>query len=307
VEKATSQFVLPALAAACACCLVGSSFVGTRLIVDAIDPLVLALFRFTGAAACLVPLAVVFAPRQRIAARDLIPMTMLGFIYFGLFPWLLTASVKYTTPTHAAFVGSLTPMLTLLLATALGREVISPYKLFGVITATVGVGIALSEKLSQDAAVQNLFGDGLMLLAACASTVWGVFSRPYIARYSTVTITAYGITVGVFGLLILALASGLLAHFPALQTDQWTILALLAIPGCALPFYLLAWAYGRAAPTRIAVFLTLPPLVVMIISVPLLHEPLTLPQIIGFVLVAFGIVTVNRPASRMKPADLKHA
>jgi len=63
-------------------------------------------------------------------------------LYFGLFPWCISAAMQYTTASQGAIVLSSVPALTLLLARVTGTETLSAGKSFGVLFAILGAATA---------------------------------------------------------------------------------------------------------------------------------------------------------------------
>lgn len=102
---------------------------------------------------------------------------------------------------------------------------------------------------------------------------------------------------------------GALAPTAALADPGWSprllgdggllaLVAFLAVFAGALGWCL--WNYGlrHLAPTQVAVYVNLNPLVATILSVWLLGEGVSVPFVAGFVAVGAGVVFVNWPARR---------
>ncbi|MBW0005845.1 MAG: DMT family transporter [Hyphomicrobiales bacterium] len=133
-----------------------------------------------------------------------------------------------------------------------------------------------------------------MLLGACLSASYGVMSRPLITRYSALLVMASGMVAGSLGLLAVALVEHL-PILPELTGWQWSLIVFLAVPGSAGAFYLLVWAYGKTAPTRVAIFLTFNPIVAMLAGSAFLGEPLSTLQVAALGLVLAGVGVVSLP------------
>ncbi len=311
---------LPLLAACAASCLGGSAVVVTRMLSHtmsagvpgllahgagaSVDALTLALLRYGLATLCFAPLAFCISPHRRVAWRDLSPVIALGILYFGAFPLLFTAALARTTATSGALVISLVPILTLLLGVFLRRERASLAKVAGMLLATTGVALSLLGAFSHPGHTSEIGarlwqGDILMLLAAIASATYGVLSRPFVARNGALPVMGYGMVAGSLALLCAKLAVGPLSIPSVAGFGEWLAIFYLAIPGCALAFFLLVWAYGKIEASRVAVFLTLNPVVAMFAGMPLLGERLEFTKVLGLGLVISGIMLVAREAPKV--------
>ena len=146
----------PASAAAAAGILVGSAMVATRFVVDQTGPASLALLRYVVGFGCLLPPVLLVRQPARIARRDLLPIGLLGITQFGVLIALLNYGLRFVPAARAALIFATLPLLTLIVAAALGRERLTPAKIFGVLLTVAGVGLALGEKaLQRDAAADE--------------------------------------------------------------------------------------------------------------------------------------------------------
>ncbi len=137
------QALLPLGAAAVAGILVGAATVATRFVIDQTDPASLALLRYLIGTACLLP-AVLMSTGIRFERRDIVPIGLLGIGQFGILIALLNFGLQYIGAAPAALIFATVPLLTMVLAAALGHESPSWFKSAGVLLTIVGVALALS-------------------------------------------------------------------------------------------------------------------------------------------------------------------
>src|SRR6202000_2333739 len=102
-ESAGGQAVFPILSSAIASILTGTALVLTRYVVPQADGLTIAALRYILAAGWLLVI-VPTCRRLIVAKRDLLPIIALGVLYFGVFPWCISAAMQYTTASEGAIV-----------------------------------------------------------------------------------------------------------------------------------------------------------------------------------------------------------
>lgn len=284
--------LLPVLASALASIITGTALVATRFVVSGSDGLTIATLRYVVAASCLLPLVPIFArARVSVSFRDLVPIGGLGLLYFGLFPWCISAAMKFTTASGGAIVLACTPAATLLLGRFTGREDWSIRKGVGVACAIVGAAVAIGH-VGFDFRASAWRGDLAMIVATLLGAIYAIFSKPYLDRYSPLVVTAIAMAAGAFGLLIVWAAIDLPHGVPHLDVAGWLAIAYIGIAGGALSFFLYAWSLGQTAPTTTMILLPLNPITAVIAGALFLHEPLSVELFVGLILVVAGIFLV---------------
>lgn len=280
------------IAAACASsCLGGASVVATRAVIPLLDPATLAAFRYGIGAVCLVVLVRAMGrpwPRR----TDLLPVVVLGVLFFAGFPYLFNLSLSYTTAARGSLALATLPFLTLVVAASLRSEGASPRKVAGVSLAMPGVGVALGDRLIGDATLRT--EDLLMVATALCGAFYNVLSRPYLRRIPALAYTTTGMIAGAAVSLLWASALGAPERLAALPAWAWITVAFLGVGGAALTFFL--WSYGleHTTPTRVATTVTLNPVVSMLLGSALLGEPVPARLAVGLAAIAGGIVLVSR-------------
>ena len=293
-ERANQPKLHSVMSSAIASILTGTALVATRFVVSQADGLTVAMLRYIVAAACLLPLVPMFH-RFDIARRDILPIAGLGVLYFALFPWCISAAMQYTTASGGAIVLASTPAMTLLIGSLQGSERWTIFKGLGVVFAILGVAVAhggAEDNLGTDVSL----GNALMGLATLSGAVYAVYSKPFLAKYSPLTVTAVAMASGAMALSLTWLAENRGIGVPHLDTPGWLSILYIGVAGGALSFFLYAWALGRAAPTTIMILLPLNPVAALVAGALWLGEPLDFSLLAGLMLVIIGIILVVRPA-----------
>ncbi len=96
-------------------------------------------------------------------------MAALGIGQFGVLIALLNFGLRHVGAAQAAMIFSLFPLLTLLLAAALGRERVTPGLLLGVLLSMAGVALSLLPKLGAGPSTGALWWGELATAAAAAT------------------------------------------------------------------------------------------------------------------------------------------
>jgi len=266
----------------------GGAAVATRYLVTSADPFTLAAIRFGGGVLCLLPVALLLQVRWPAGRKDRLLVAGLGLLFFAVFFVFYNLALAFTTVARGTLALSTLPLMTMLVGALLRIEALSTRKSVGVALAMSGVAAALVSGLAKT--VPGAWrGDLIMIGATFCMALYNVWSRPFIARSSTLGFLTAGMLAGAAVLVPISLLSGDIARVAAFTTSQWAAALYLAAGGGALAFFLWVLALQHASPTRVANTMTVNPIVAGLLAAGLLGEPLTLNLVIGLIAVFAGL------------------
>jgi len=293
VRPALSRFA-PTAASAATGVQVGAAIVATRFVIGQTSPASLALLRYAIGFCCLLPPAL-FARRGRLERRDLLPIALLGIVQFGVVVALLNFALQHISSTRTALIFATFPLLTMILAAALGTERLTLAKSLGVLVTLVGVGLALAEKaLAKTASAPHEWIGALAVFASAVSgALCSVLYRPYVRKYPTLPVSAFAMLAAVGFLAVLAAGEGFFRALPRFTTQGWLAVVFIGVSS-GVGYFLWLWALGRTTPTRVAVFLALSPVTAAGLGAAFLGEQITPLTLAGLACVAFGLWLAHR-------------
>lgn len=281
---------LPILTAAAVGVQVGTAIVATRFVIDQTAPASLAMLRYLIGFLCLLPFTV-RAARVPFRRRDLLPLSILGMTQFGVVVVLLNYALQFISSARSALLFTTFPLLTMLIAAALGRERLTLATTLGVLLTIVGVGFALGAE-TLGASRQGWLGELATFGSALAGAVCSVLYRPYLQRYPTLQVSAFAMLASVFFLMLLAAGEGFFSAFPRFTTGGWLAVLFIGMSS-GVGYHLWLWALNHATPTKVTVFLALSPVTATGLGALFLGEALTPSTLVGVVCVALGLVLAH--------------
>ena len=259
----------------------------TRFVIGATDPVTVAVFRFGLGFLLLLPVALALRSRWP-SGRDWIGVAALGVMFYGVFFVVYAEALVYTTAARGSLAVSTLPVLTMVVAAALGREPMTVRKSLGVVIAMSGVALALAAGLAE-APADAWRGDLIMTGGMLSMALYNVLSRPLMARSSPLAYATAGMAFGAGLNFILVLQGDGFDTVRAFDAAQWAGVLYLGVFAGALGFYLWVFALQRASPTRVANTITVSPIAAALLGAALLGEPIGASLVLGIAAVALGI------------------
>ena len=211
---------------------------------------------------------------------------------------LLFCAMQYSTASRVTVFAYTAPFwVAVLLPLVVRSERLRPVQWAGLLLAFLAVLLAFRDGLGRDAPVAQWFGDALGLAGGAA---WGlttvvIRSSTSLSRLSAEKLLFYQVAVSSVVLPCLSLVLG----------EPWVwnwspfaslSMALQIMVGAFVSYLTWMWLLGHYPATRISVFVFLTPVFALLIGSAWLAEPVGLQLVLAVLLVAVGIVLVNRPA-----------
>jgi len=273
----------------------GSTPVATRLAVEDLEPLLVAVLRT--ALAGLVALPLLAALRLDLPAAErgrglLLVSAVTGFVAF---PILFTLGQERTSATHGALILAALPVFTGAYAALVHRRMPARGWLGGCALALAGEA-AIVLLRSGGGGAQPTFAGDLLILAAALVVALGYVAGALLGveGYRSLATTFWGVGIG--AVLVAPLGAGLLAAdgWPDADAAAWGSVVFLALVTSILGYVGWYWALARGGIARIATVQFVQPFSGVALAALVLDERITLPLGLAGVAVLAGIALAQR-------------
>jgi drug/metabolite transporter (DMT)-like permease len=262
-------------------------YVMTRIAVQHFTTEAISFLRYFVAAASLIVYAAF--KKMRLPQIKDAPLFMIGgAIGFAVYVYLINEGSRTLTASVVSFIVSASPVVTALLARLFLKEKIGVLGWISVICAFSGVGII------------TYFSGGFAFHAGavwiCSAmvlvSVYNIFQRKLLLRYSPLEITTYCIVAGALLLSVFAPQS-----FPQLldaSVVQITVIIILGVFPASIAYLLWAYALDKADKTsEVANYMFVTPILTTFIGFALIGEAPHFSAYVGGAFVLAGVVLIN--------------
>jgi drug/metabolite transporter (DMT)-like permease len=270
-----------------------------KLALTAIPPLPFALFRVAGASLLLSILRKV-RPSERIARSDFARLATLSFLGVTINQIFFIEGLSRSTAINAALLMVTIPVFTLGVTILARREDANARKLTGCALALAGA-LSLLGVEKFDWRSQLFLGDALLLMNAAAYSVYLVLSRELLKKYSAVTFIQITFLLGAVPVLGFAALPITRMDFASVTPLAWIALAAVILLPSVFAYVLNAWALARTDASRVAIFVTIQPLVATLFAMAWLSERPTARTALAALLIFSGLFLSRPPLPRRSP------
>ncbi len=268
----------------------GSNYVVSKVVVSHFPPLVWAGIRI--AISTVVMFGVCFMsgrPRPKLDRNFLVPLIWLALMGTILNQASFLVGLKLTTSANSAVLNTLIPIATLLIVTLRGQEAFNLKKGVGFVLAFLGVLVI--RKIENLSFTDSTFiGDMLTVFNCLIYACFLSFSKPFLAKYDALWVTAFLFLYGTVGLNLIAIPSWSTFVAPEMDAHLFGIATFAILFGTLVPYFLNFWALKHAKASQVALFIYLQPVIAAGVAYFWLGETITLRTVISSSLIFSGLV-----------------
>jgi drug/metabolite transporter (DMT)-like permease len=285
-----------------------ANFVVVKASIEVLGPLTFTTMRYAVAVATLFLLVRWRFGAIRWPGRMGVPLIGLGVLGFGAYQVLWTLGLTQITAGDSALIIAASPVLTALLAGAVGLDRLSAPKLAGALIAFAGVTVVIASGNDMSLGA-SLTGDLLTLAAATLWAVYTVSGSRVLRHIDPLQATAWSVLGGFLFLIPFGAWNAFTAPPAAFPLEAVAGIIYSGALAAGTANVLVFNAVRLVGPTRASAMQLLVPVGAVLLGALLLAEPIGWAQVVGGAVIVLGVWMTRRPsvvprglAERVRPA-----
>ena len=273
-----------------------------KLLVDALSPLLLTGLRFLFISAVIFAFLLLTHRKAELKLnKELFYLTFaMGFMGITVHNGLLFAGLHHTTATNTALIESIGPTATTLLAFIFIGERLTRTGLLGIFISCIGA-LCIVTKGSIDVLLNLKFNIGDLMILACevAWSAYVIIGWKTNGKISSLALTAWSTLFGSACCFAVGLATNSL-HFGVIDMMAVAGFSYLALASGLFSFIAWNFAVTKVGASKAGSFVYIVPLTGALIGITVLNERVELAQILGGLLIIFGVIITVRSKVSIK-------
>ena len=273
----------------------GSTFLGIRIGVREVPPLLFAAMRFLVAGVVLYAWTMLRGERAP-TARQWISATVLGFFIFVVdYGCLFWAEQRVPSGLAAVILATIPVFMSLSEILFLRTQRLTVSLTLALLVGLAGVAVLMSRTLNLGGAPVDRFGALALILAAMSWSISSVLTRKLaLPESKTVSSGAQMLAGGI----LLTLGAGAFGEFRnfrvgAISLSVWLALAYLIVAGSIVGYTAYLWLIHHESPTKVGTYAYVNPVVAVLIGYFFGGEGLASRTLLGTALILVSVVVIT--------------
>ncbi|MBV9209072.1 MAG: DMT family transporter [Acidobacteria bacterium] len=273
--------------------LFGSWPIAGKLALTQLTTASLVAFRVAGAAIAFLVLQTI-AGRVRITRRsDYARLALYSLLGVVLNQLLFVKGLALTTVINATLLSTTIPIFALIVSITLGYDRANFKKLLGITLAAAGA-IYLIDPLRADFSHQTTLGNLLIVANSLSYAAYIAISKDMLKRYGALTVITWIFIFGSFATIPFGLYYTNTAAVMHTSMRVWLAVVYIILMPTVGAYYLNAWALQRVAPSTVAAYIYLQPLIAFALAPLILGERWNSRAWVAMLLIFSGVFVVTR-------------
>ncbi|MEJ2003851.1 MAG: DMT family transporter [Cyclobacteriaceae bacterium] len=237
--------------------------------------------------------------RSRVSRSDHWLLFRCGLFGAALNQLLFFEGLSLTTPIHASIMMTMSPIAVILIASLMGRELLTRIKVIGALIGFTGAVLLLSRHgLSLEEGTFS--GDLLILLNGTSYAIYLILVKPLTHKYPPFTILKWIFLYGALIAVPFGIPQLTEVNWSGLPTSAWISIGYVVFATTFLVYLLNAWALQYVNSSVVGIYIYLQPVFATIVALLLGQDKLDLPTVLFASIIMLGVYLVSKPTRKWK-------
>ena len=265
------------------------SYLSIKVISEEVSPVLSAFYRFVLAAIILFILLKVKFPKEKVLKEDKVKFALGGLFGVAIYFIFENYAVAYTSASNVAILIASIPVFTIFTQRLVYKEKLTYGKIIGATLSLIGIIIIIASKERVSLLSKGSIGDLMALGAVFSWIIYNMVCSSFKGHYKVITITTYEIMWG-----SLFLSPSL--FFSTLQVPSAKVvvnLIFLSIACSCIGYLMYVHCIKDLGATVLTTYINLQPIMSLIAAGVILHEVITIWQVLGCIIIIVGVTLVS--------------
>ncbi|MEI6817440.1 MAG: DMT family transporter [Bacteroidota bacterium] len=268
--------------------------IAKSLMHDYIQPMGFIVLRVLGATS-LFFIVHPFFKNEKIEKKDFLLFAACGLFGVAANQLMFFKGLNLTGAIDASLMITTIPLLVLVVAAVLIKEMITGKKILGIILGAAGaIVLILFSKHSNDGK-HAILGDLYVFLNSFSYAIYLVIAKPLMTKYHPLTVIKWTFVFGLPIVMLFGFSELTEVKWATFDTNTWLGVAFVVIGSTFVVYLFNIFALRDVSPQVVSIYIYVQPVIATLFSLSMNHENLKITQVIASLLIFTGVYLVSSP------------
>lgn len=241
---------------------------------------------------------------EKVARKDILKLIGAALLIGVIRKVFIMYGLSKTSPIDGSIIDTIVPLLVLIISVAIGIDHYTKLKVAGLILGMAGAVAVVLTGVSASHTHSHLWGNIMILLCACATSLYMVWFKTLITKYRITTLLRWLYCIAALIMLPFGLKAIIHTDYALIGSSGkilFSTLFVLVMP-TYLPNLLLNYALKSVQPTVSSIYTYLQPVIAITVSVLMGLDKLHADTVIFAIVIFIGVGLVLRSYTRRPDA-----
>ncbi len=241
---------------------------------------------------------------EKVARKDILKLIGAALLIGVIRKVFIMYGLSKTSPIDGSIIDTIVPLLVLIISVAIGIDHYTKLKVAGLILGMAGAVAVVLTGVSASHTHSHLWGNIMILLCACATSLYMVWFKTLITKYRITTLLRWLYCIAALIMLPFGLKAIIHTDYALIGSSGkilFSTLFVLVMP-TYLPNLLLNYALKSVQPTVTSIYTYLQPVIAITVSVLMGLDKLHADTVIFAIVIFIGVGLVLRSYTRRPDA-----
>lgn len=273
--------------------------ISRTLIPVVLSPYALTFFRIAGAAV-LFWIASAFVKRERVPTKDVVKLFLASILALVINQIPFIVGLSMTSPIDASIVVAMMPIVTMIFATIILKERITPLKIIGILVGGAGALMLVLNSTTVHSGSSNVWGNLLVFVGVVSFSLYLTLFKKLISKYSPITIMKWMFLFASILSYPFCHTALVDTHFLQLGLSAYFRIAYVVVVATFVSYSLIAVAQKVLSPTTFSMYNYVQPVVASLVAIIIGIDSFGIQKAICAMLVFSGVYIVTQSNARAK-------
>ena len=241
---------------------------------------------------------------EKVARKDILKLIGAALLIGVIRKVFIMYGLSKTSPIDGSIIDTIVPLLVLIISVAIGIDHYTKLKVAGLILGMAGAVAVVLTGVSASHTHSHLWGNIMILLCACATSLYMVWFKTLVTKYRITTLLRWLYCIAALIMLPFGLKAIIHTDYALIGSSGkilFSTLFVLVMP-TYLPNLLLNYALKSVQPTVTSIYTYLQPVIAITVSVLMGLDKLHADTVIFAIVIFIGVGLVLRSYTRRPDA-----